>query len=142
MNTTYVLLAIWLLGSAMYVLGDRPVMHKRQLHGMFEDEKRTVQQKIINAEYENIYNGIIQKAKIGKSEINFTLICANELAKANIIASVLTDDMLNAIKIYQLSAETLGYKIVDKLKTTFPDSHIVYNPSENPNKCAMYTLSW
>ncbi len=142
MNTIYVLLAIWVLGQAMYVLGDRPVMHKRQLHGMFEDEKRTVQQKIINTEYENIYNGIIQNAKIGKSEIKFTLVCANELAIANVVASTLTDDTLKTIKTYQLSAETLGYKIVDKLKTTFPDSHIVYKPSDHPNKCVIYTLSW
>ena len=46
------------------------------------------------------------------------------------------------IKLYQLSPETLSYKIVDKLKTTFPDSHLVYKPSENPDKCMIYTLSW
>jgi hypothetical protein len=128
----------------MYVLGDRPVMHKRQLHGMFEDEKRSVQHKIINTEYENIYNGIIQNAKIGKSEIKFKLLCANELTTAaNVKTSVLTDDEISQMmKMYQLSAETLSYKIVDKLKTTFPDSHIVYKPSENPDKCLIYTLSW
>lgn len=142
MNTTYVLLAIWLLSASMCALGDRPVLHKRQLHGMFEDEKRAVQHHIINTEYENIYNGIIRQAKIGNAEIKFTLICANELAIANVMRSALTDDMLNTIKIYKLSSETLSYKIVDKLKTTFPDAHLVYKPSENPDKCLIYTLSW
>jgi len=144
MNTTYVLLAIYLLSVFMHVLGDRPVMHKRQLHGMFEDEKRTVQQNIINSEYENIYNGIIQKAKIGGTEIKFTLFCNIDMKKIAILDSINTEGS-EIIKIYQLSTETLGYKIVDKLKTTFPDSHLVLKPDtnvNNPTKCLIYTLSW
>ena len=142
MNTIYGLFMTYLLSAFVHVLGDRPVLHKRQLHGMFEDEKRNVQQNIINTEYENIYNRVLQKAKIGETEIHFTLFCKVVIKNFAILDSINTEDS-GIIKIYQLSTETLSYKIVDKLKTTFPDSYLVLNPNvNNPTKCLIYTLSW
>ena len=141
MNTIYGLFMTYLLSAFVHVLGDRPVLHKRQLHGMFEDEKRNVQQNIINTEYENIYNRVLQKAKIGETEIHFTRFCKVVIKNFAILDSINTEDS-GIIKIYQLSTETLSYKIVDKLKTTFPDSYLVLNPSDNPTKCLIYTLSW
>ena len=141
------MIVILILAYLLTVLGDkRQVYTTYQLRGMFEKEKNKAFQYITEIEYEHIYNGVLQQAMIGKTDLQFTILCVNEHDKHNLdINSILDDELLNIMKIYQITSELLSPKVLDKLKINFPDSKIITetdNSMNNHYKCVYYTLSW
>lgn len=116
-----------------------------QLRGMFDKEKDKLTHTYINMEYENIYSNIIQNAILGKTEIKFTILCWNEHDRHPIIKSVISDDIIRKIDIYQLSKENISIAILHKIKITFPDANITMETDSsinNYNKCIYYNIQW
>ena len=155
----FVLLLTYLLG----VFGDKPLVYtKYQLRGMFEKEKYKLRQYFIDNEYENIYNGALHQAKIGNTELQFTILCdVNNQEKHKLhIKSVLFNNGINEYDsrvlgdILRDMTETeiitekvlISSKIIDKLQMSFPDSNIIWETDNdiqfNPMNCIFYTLSW
>ena len=137
---------------------------------MFEKEKNKAFQYITEIQYEHIYNGVLQQAMIGKTDLQFTILCRFDINIKNLgINTILNQDgrdiseLFNIIQIYEITSELLGPKVLDKLKLNFPDSKIIsetdftkiirekdkhhmYNPDYgqnfNPYKCVIYNISW
>jgi hypothetical protein len=153
----FVLLLTYLLS----VFGDNNAVYtKYQLRGMFEKEKNKLIQYFIVKEYENIYNGVLHQAKIGNTELQFTILCDVNQEKHKLhIKSVLfnngirehdgiLDDLIRRIPETEINTEKvlISSKIIDKLQISFPDSNIIWETDNdimfNPMKCIFYTMSW
>jgi|688.fasta_scaffold805007_1 hypothetical protein len=153
----FVLLLTYLLS----VFGDNNAVYtKYQLRGMFEKEKNKLIQYFIVKEYENIYNGVLHQAKIGNTELQFTILCDVNQEKHKLhIKSVLfnngirehdgiLDDLIRRIPETEINTEKvlISSKIIDKLQMSFPDSNIIWETDNdimfNPMKCIFYTMSW
>ena len=153
----FVLLLTYLLS----VFGDNNAVYtKYQLRGMFEKEKHKLRQYFIDKEYENIYNGVLHQAKIGNTELQFTILCDVNQEKHKLhIKSVLfnngirehdgiLNDIIGGIPITEIITEKvlISSKIIDKLQMSFPDSNIIWETDNdiqiNPMNCIFYTMSW
>jgi hypothetical protein len=154
----FVLLLTYLLS----VFGDNNAVYtKYQLRGMFEKEKNKLIQYFIVKEYENIYNGVLHQAKIGNTELQFTILCdVNNQEKHKLhIKSVLfnngirehdgiLDDIIRRIPETEINTEKvlISSKIIDKLQMSFPDSNIIWETDNdimtNQMNCIFYTMSW
>ena len=153
---------VLLLTYLICVFGDKNAVYtKTQLRGMFEKEKHKLRQQFIDKEYENIYNGVLHQAKIGNTELQFTILCdVNNPEKHKLhIKSVLFNgineyDGIVLGGILRDMSETeiitekvlISYKIIDKLQISFPDSNIIWETDNdiqfNPMKCTFYTMTW
>jgi len=135
-----------LLSYLLHVFSDKHMVYTNyQLRGMFDKEKNKITQYLIDKEYDNIYNGVLQQAIVGKTELRFTILCFNEHEKHNLdIKTSLDDDNLRKIQLYKISNQIISTKIIDKLKNTFVDIEIIteINNTDNPEKCIYYTLVW
>jgi hypothetical protein len=110
---------------------------------------------MIDTEYENIYNTVLQEAILDKKNLTFTILCFDEHNPNNeIFKTILTDQIIRKSHIYKISNDPGNYykisndfitsKIIDKLKITFPESNIILN-KEQPQIniiCSYYTLEW
>lgn len=158
----FVLLLTYLLS----VFGDNNAVYtKYQLRGMFEKEKNKLIQYFIVKEYENIYNGVLHQAKIGNTELQFTILCDvdNQEKHKLHIKSVLfnnginidefsgakiLNDIIGGIPITEINTAKvlISSKVIDKLQLSFPDSNIIWETDNdimfNPMKCIFYTMSW
>jgi hypothetical protein len=153
----FVLLLTYLLS----VFGDNNAVYtKYQLRGMFEKEKNKLIQYFIVKEYENIYNGVLHQAKIGNTELQFTILCDVNQEKHKLhIKSVLfnngirehdgiLDDLIRRIPETEINTAKVlvSSKIIDKLQMSFPDSNIIWETDNdimfNPMNCIFYTMSW
>ena len=155
----FVLLLTYLLS----VFGDNNAVYtKYQLRGMFEKEKHKLRQYFIDKEYENIYNGVLHQAKVGNTELQFTILCdVNNQEKHKLhIKSFLFNNGINEYDsrvlgdILKDMTETeiitekvlISSKIIDKLQMSFPDSNIIWETDNdiqiNPMNCIFYTMSW
>jgi len=155
------MLFVLLLTYLLSVLGDNNAVYtKYQLRGMFEKEKNKLIQYFIVKEYENIYNGVLHQAKIGNTELQFTILCDVNQEKHKLhIKSVLfnngirehdgiLNDIIGGIPETEINTEKvlISSKIIDKLQMSFPDSNIIWETDNdimlNPMKCIFYTMSW
>ena len=156
------MLFVLLLTYLLSVFGDNNAVYtKYQLRGMFEKEKNKLIQYFIVKEYENIYNGVLDQAKIGKTELQFTILCdVNNQEKHKLhIKSVLfnngirehdgiLDDLIRRIPETEINTAKVlvSSKIIDKLQMSFPDSNIIWETDNdimfNPMNCIFYTMSW
>ena len=117
---------------------------------------------MIDTEYENIHNTVLQEATLDKTNLTFTILCFDEHnPNNNIYKTILTDELIRKSKIYKITNDPDNYykisndfitsKIIDKLKITFPQSNIILN-KERPQsnnvlnirhfQCLYYTLEW
>jgi hypothetical protein len=152
------MLFVLFLTYLLSVFGDNNAVYtKYQLRGMFEKEKHKIRQLFIDKEYENIYNGVLHQAKIGNTELQFTILCPNPEKHKLHIKSVLNsisdhdrilNDLIGRIPETEIITEhiLISSKIIDKLQMSFPDSKIIwesdYDIITNPIKCIFYTMSW
>ena len=165
------MIVILILTYLLTVLGDkRQVYTTYQLRGMFEKEKNKAFQYITEIEYEHIYNGVLQQAMIGKTDLQFTILCRFDINIHNLgVNSIFNSgdnsgviELFNIMQIYEITSELLSPKVLDKLKIKFPDSKIILetdftkiikekdrhdmfsfgHQDYNPNKCVIYTISW
>jgi hypothetical protein len=160
------MLFVLLLTYLLSVFGDNNAVYtKYQLRGMFEKEKNKLIQYFIVKEYENIYNGVLDQAKIGKTELQFTILCdVNNQEKHKLhIKSVLfnnginiheftgskiLNDIIGGIPITEINTAKvlISTKIIDKLQLSFPDSNIIWETDNdimtNQMNCIFYTMSW
>jgi hypothetical protein len=154
------MLFVLFLTYLLSVFGDNNAVYtKYQLRGMFEKEKNKICQQFIDKEYENIYNGVLHQAKIGNTELQFTILChVNNPEKHKLhIKSVLNsisdhdgilNDLISRIPETELITEKvlISSKIIDKLQMSFPDSNIIWETDNdimfNPMNCIFYTMSW
>lgn len=155
-------MCLLLLQICVIVFSDKIIYNKYQLRGMFEKEKTKQFHAMIDDVYSNIYNGVIQKAIIGKTKLIFTLDCnrideryQHHEEDAIDIALFIRGSSYNLIDIYHISVEEIEKKIIDKLQSTFVDSNFtkkdfIYknNVNKNINKningqcLSYYTISW
>jgi hypothetical protein len=134
------------------------VYYKKNLRGLYEKEINTIIQQIIENEYKYIYETVINYAKVGFNELNFTIFdgCINDygsnmiskikkqnhiLGTGTVIGGQLPDNMLKHI-FNILSKDNFTSKVLDKFNQVFPDSNITYNQYVNPDQCNYYRLSW
>lgn len=156
------MLFVLLLTYLLSVLGDTNAVYtKYQLRGMFEKEKHKIRQQFIDKEYENIYNGVLHQAKIGNTELQFTILCDvdNQEKHKLHIKSVLFNnvisehdgilsDLIGRMPKTEITTEQIliSSKIIDKLQMSFPDSKIIWESDDdiitNPMNCIFYTMSW
>jgi len=155
------MLFVLLLTYLLSVFGDNNAVYtKYQLRGMFEKEKHKIRQQFIDKEYENIYNGVLHQAKIGNTELQFTILCDVNQEKHKLhIKSVLfnngirehdgiLNDLIGRIPETEIITEKvlISSKIIDKLQMSFPDSNIIWETDNdlmfNPMNCIFYTMSW
>ena len=157
------MLFVLFLTYLLSVFGDNNAVYtKYQLRGMFEKEKYKLRQYFIDNEYENIYNGALHQAKIGNTELQFTILCdVNNTEKHKLqIKSVLFNngisehdnrvlgDILRDMTETEIITEKvlISTKIIDKLQMSFPDSNIIWETDNdimfNPMNCIFYTMSW
>ena len=157
------MLFVLFLTYLLSVFGDNNAVYtKYQLRGMFEKEKYKLRQYFIDNEYENIYNGALHQAKIGNTELQFTILCdVNNTEKHKLhIKSVLFNNgisehdnrVLGSILRDMTETEIItekvliSTKIIDKLQMSFPDSNIIWETDNdimfNPMNCIFYTMSW
>ena len=138
------LLFTYLLNTLSVV--DKNIIYKYQLRGMIEKERNREIQKIINFEYDYIYNKILQEAKIGNSKIIFTILCFHrEGINDNIFNSIRdnnVDSILKIINLYKINSDSIVSKVIEKLRLSFPDSKIIWETKYNENDCINYTLFW
>lgn len=141
---------VWLLTYLFAILAtDKNIIYKHHLRGLIEKERNREIQKIINTEYQQIYNKILQEKTIGVSKIQFTILCFDLDLKhhkndPNIFNSVRNNhvETLKIIQLYKIPIDTTASTIIDKLKISFPDSNIIRktNSNNDENKCIEYTL--
>lgn len=157
------MLFVLFLTYLLSVFGDNNAVYtKYQLRGMFEKEKHKLRQQFIDKEYENIYNGVLHQAKVGNTELQFTILCnVNNQEKHKLhIKSVLFNnginehdnrvlgDILRDMTETEIITEQIliSSKIIDKLQMSFPDSKIIWESDNdiitNPMKCTFYTMTW
>jgi hypothetical protein len=157
------MLFVLFLTYLLSVFGDNNAVYtKYQLRGMFEKEKHKLRQQFIDKEYENIYNGVLHQAKVGNTELQFTILCnVNNQEKHKLhIKSVLFNngisehdnrvlgDILRDMTETEIITEKvlISTKIIDKLQMSFPDSNIIWETDNdimfNPMNCIFYTMSW
>jgi hypothetical protein len=132
----------------LIVATDKNLVYKKQLRGIIEKERNIQIQKIINIEYEKIYNKILQEAKICNHKLQFKILCFNieeidnkqNVFKFMYLSNNTDNEIFNIIKIYNIPINSIISKIIDKLKITFPDSSITSKPSND--KCLDYYFNY
>lgn len=135
---------VWFLTYLFAILAtDKNIIYKYHLRGLIEKERNREIQKIINTEYQQIYNKVLQEKTIGVSKIQFTILCFDP----HIFNSVHNNNVdynttLKIIQMYKIPIDTTITTIIDKLKISFSDSNIIRktNSNEHDNKCVKYTL--
>jgi hypothetical protein len=115
------------------------------LRGFYFTEKKNAIQTIIEDTYSMVYKGILQKIVEGKTKASFTLLCILEHSKPNRSTIIgISDKTMTLQKTYNISFDRLIVYILDKLKTEFPNSILIWEKQEDPikNKCVHYTFAW
>lgn len=145
-----VLLLVYLL-HILAVSLDKNIVYKYQLRGMIEKERNYEIQKIINTEYEKIYHMVLEQIKSEKNHIQFKLLCFDlKECNSNIFNTLCDhrvegDKISKIIQMYKIPIDSMIPKIIDKLKTSFPNTNIIWeinkNNDENGN-CINYILFW
>ena len=156
------MLFVLFLTYLLSVFGDNNAVYtKYQLRGMFEKEKHKIRQQFIDKEYENIYNGVLHQAKIGNTELQFTILCDVDNPekhklhiKSVLFNNVISEhdgilsDLIGRMPKTEITTEQIliSSKIIDKLQMSFPDSKIIWESDDdiitNPMNCIFYTMSW
>jgi len=146
MKTLFFFLFTYLLNTLSLV--DKNIVYKQQLRGIIEKERNRQIQKIINFEYEYIYNQVLQETKIGNTKIQFKIFCFHtEGINDNIFNSMRinndSDSMLKIVNLYKINSDSIVSKVIEKLKLSFPDSNIIWETKyNNENDCINYSLFW
>ena len=112
---------------------DKNIIYKHQLRGIIEKERNLQNQRIINKEYEKIYNKILEEINIGNTKIKFKILCFDQKDNEN--------DILKIINMYKIQINSCISIILDKLKTTFTDKKII-SSDYSSDYCLDYTLFW
>ncbi len=139
---------IFILTYLLTVFGQQ----NKFLRGLFEDEKKRVIQHLIDKEYEYIKLNVYRQAILGKTDLQFTILCEPYHEKYNMYDNHLIFENIRhenyvdrAIQIYKITNEQISPKVVNMLQKEFPDTQIITekdNTIYNPNKCVHYTISW
>lgn len=146
---------VWFLTYLFTILAThKNIIYKHHLRGLIEKERNREIQKIINTEYQQIYNKVLQEKTMSVSKIQFTILCfdlEHNKNDPNIFNSVYNNHVdnhvdynttLKIIQLYKIPIDTTASTIIDKLKISFPDSNIIQktNSNNDENKCIEYTL--
>jgi len=145
MNLFIIILLITYMN--LFVFSDKSgdVRYKSKLRGMYKEElERLVQESLVNT-FESIYDKILEYAKEGKNEYDFTIMCEG-LPNSN--CEILNghqywlqhypNNVITKAKSY-ITIEKYTTNSIDALHRTFPDSNItkIYK-----NCCDYHIIKW
>ena len=118
---------------------------KNQLRGLHKKELERLTQEYFIKTFDNIFDNIINSAKIGKNEYNFNIMCI-ELLNTNCEIHDGQQDWIqnhpkNIITITKsyITVKQYTTKLIDALNVSFPDSNItkIYK-----NCCDYHSIKW
>ena len=94
---------------------------------------------------------VLEEIKKGNSHIQFKLLCFDpKECNSNIFNTICDhrlegDKILKIIQMYKIPNDNIIPKIIDKLKTSFPNTNIIWEINKNNNEnnnCINYILFW
>jgi (p)ppGpp synthase/HD superfamily hydrolase len=127
MKTNILILLFTYLSNILAV--DKNIIYKHQLRTNIEKERNLQTQRIINKEYEKIYNKILEEVNMNNTKIEFKILCFDQKDNEN--------DILKIINMYKIHIDNCISIILDKIKTAFLDKNII-----SSDYCLDYTLFW
>jgi hypothetical protein len=139
-----ILFIVILLMNCVYLFGEK--IYKQQLRGMYEEELTRILQEEFISTFDSIQNKIIERAKTGLNEYQFTIMCKkrHELRNCDYYdghkewLKYNPNSFLSISKTYT-AREEITTSIIDMVRDMFPDANI----SKSYKKCCdIYKIEW
>lgn len=159
MNTSIMILIILLINCCTCLFGQQ-VLYKHQLRGLHKKELTQMMEQTFSKTYYYIYDNIIEKAKQGSHEFQFTIMCS-PLDNANCLSrndynlvklkQTIRNNFINGhqewiqrnpnnvLSITGITLDDYMTELLDILIETFPDSNIT---KSYKNCCDYHTIKW
>ena len=139
------LFIIILLMNCVYLFGEK--IYKQQLRGMYEEELSRILLEEFTSTIDSIQDTIIERAKNGANEYQFTIMCSKKLFEPRNCDYY--DGHKKWLESYPLSIlsisktyttrEEITISIIDVVQDRFPDANIT---KSYKNCCDYYQIEW
>ncbi len=133
------LFIVILLINFAYLFGDKfgNRIHKKHLRGMHKEYHESQSLKMFEMTFDNIYNQIIDHAKLGQNEYRFTIMCY-DFSNTNCEINNQQQQRWTRDHPY-ITNKQFATNIINALHQTFPDSNItqIYK-----NCCDYNIIEW
>jgi hypothetical protein len=137
------LFIVILLINFAYLFGDKfgNRIHKKNLRGMHKEYREGLSLKMFEITFDNIFDKIIESAKLGQNEYRFTIMCHPLEYSQNTdceIHNILKNKEWSRDHPY-ITNKQFATNIINALHQTFPDSNItqIYK-----NCCDYNIIEW
>ena len=138
------LFIVILLMNCVYLFGEK--IYKKQLRGMYEDELSKILIEGFTTTLDSIQNKIIERAKTGINEYQFTIMCKkrHELRNCDYYDGHKEwlknnpNSILSISKTYT-TREEFTSELINTLQDKFPDANIT---KSYKNCCDYYKIEW
>ena len=134
------LFLVILLINFAYLFGDKfgNRIHKKHLRGMHKEYREGLSLKMFEITFDNIFDKIIESAKLGQNEYRFTIMC-HDFGITDCEIHNINKNREWARDHPYITNKQFATNIIYALHQTFPDSNItqIYK-----NCCDYYIIEW